>query len=196
MKVYFTSDQHFHHTNIIKYCDRPFKSIEEMNEKIVLLYNTIVLPEDTVYHLGDFSMAFRPVETFTPRLNGTKHLIMGNHDFCHPGHQKGKKNPEGWKQKYLDCGFTSVSLQDTMQINGQEVLLNHMPYKNLEAGEHGQKHMEHRPDDKGLWLLHGHVHTQWKVKGKMINVGVDQWDFKPVSLETLADIIGKIYGPT
>lgn len=160
-----------------------------MNEEIVRLYNTIVRPEDTVYHLGDFSMAIRPVETFVQRLNGTKHLIMGNHDFCHPGHKKGKKDPDSWRKKYLNSGFTSVKMSDSVQIDGQEVLLHHMPYKNLEPGEHGEKHTQFRPDDNGLWLLHGHAHGKWKVKGKMIDCGVDAWDFKPVSIAQIIEIM-------
>lgn len=187
--IYFTSDQHFFHTNVIRFCDRPFKTVEEMNEKIVYFYNTIVYPEDTVYHLGDFSMAFRPVETFVPRLNGIKHLISGNHDFCHPAHKKGKKDLEKWKQKYIDAGFSSVKEEDSIEINGQKVLLHHMPYRNLEPGPHGEKYSQFRLENKGLWLLHGHVHEKWKTKEKMINVGVDVWDFKPISIDVISRMI-------
>ena len=80
--IFFTSDHHFYHTNIIKYCNRPFQSVEEMNEEMVKRWNSVVNPGDTVYYLGDFSLAKRPVEVFVPRLNGEKHFIMGNHDVC------------------------------------------------------------------------------------------------------------------
>lgn len=189
--IYFTSDQHFWHSNVIKYCNRPFSSVEEMNEKLIANYNSVVAPEDVVYHLGDFSMAFRSVEIYPQRLNGTKHLIMGNHDFCHPSHKKGKAQPEIWKRKYLDCGFASVSLGGVYDFKelSVPVHISHMPYKNLEPGEHGEKHAQWRPDDKGLWLLHGHTHGKWKVKDKMIDCGVDAWDYKPVSIEEIRGII-------
>ena len=61
--LYFTSDHHFWHTNIIQYCNRPFVSIEEMNEVLIQNWNDLVLPEDEVYYLGDFSMAARPVNS-------------------------------------------------------------------------------------------------------------------------------------
>lgn len=187
--IYFTSDQHFWHTRIIEFCDRPFKTVEEMNEKIVWLYNSIVCPDDTVYHLGDFSMAFRPVETFLPRLNGIKHFISGNHDFCHPAHKKGKKDLERWKQKYIECGFSSVKEEDSMEINGQKVLLHHMPYRNLEPGPHGEKYSQFRLENKGLWLLHGHVHEKWLKKNKMLNVGVDRHLFQPISIDRIVELM-------
>lgn len=60
--IYFTSDHHFWHENIISYCKRPFASVEEMNEKMVQYWNDVVKDKDEVYYLGDFSMAWRPVE--------------------------------------------------------------------------------------------------------------------------------------
>jgi calcineurin-like phosphoesterase family protein len=89
--LYFTSDHHFWHTNIIKYCNRPFVSVEEMNEALIQNWNDLVLPEDEVYYLGDFSMAARPVEIYTSRLNGIKYLVPGNHDFCHSYNNKSRK---------------------------------------------------------------------------------------------------------
>lgn len=189
--IYFTSDQHFYHSNIINYSNRPFSSVEEMNEKLIANYNSLVSPDDVVYHLGDFSLALRPVEIYVARLNGTKHLILGNHDWAHPAHKKSKSGIERWTQKYIECGFTTVSLGGVYEFKelSAPVHLSHMPYKNLEPGEHGDKYAQWRPEDKGLWLLHGHVHTQWKTKGNMINVGVDPWDYKPVSIEMIKTII-------
>jgi calcineurin-like phosphoesterase family protein len=81
-KVFFTSDTHFNHANVIKYCVRPFASIEEMNRVMIERWNAVVGPEDTVYHLGDFAMG-KPSEwpAFLRQLNGAKKiLIRGNHD--------------------------------------------------------------------------------------------------------------------
>ena len=80
--VFFTSDTHFNHTNIIKYCARPFGSVEEMNREMIARWNSVVGPEDTVYHLGDFALG-KPSEwpAILRQLNGAaKILIRGNHD--------------------------------------------------------------------------------------------------------------------
>ena len=132
-KVYFSSDHHFYHANIIKLCNRPFSSVVEMNETMVRRWNETVSPDDTVYYLGDFSLAFRPVELFTYRLNGNKFLIPGNHDFCH-SYNKQSRTEEGhekWIDNYRKCGWfilpeeTKIPLMDDIAIN-----LCHMPYGN------------------------------------------------------------------
>jgi calcineurin-like phosphoesterase family protein len=67
------------------------------------------------------------------------------------------------------------------------VLACHFPYR---GDSHDQdRYVEHRPVDEGAWLLHGHVHERWRVLDRMINVGVDVWDYRPVSEATLADLI-------
>jgi len=78
---YFTSDTHFGHTNIIKYCNRPFKDAGEMDRFIITEWNKIVTPDDTVYHMGD--VAFTSPERLKhilANLNGYKILVLGNHD--------------------------------------------------------------------------------------------------------------------
>lgn len=190
--IFFTSDHHFYHTNIINYCKRPFSSVEEMNEEMVKRWNQVVCKEDIVYYLGDFSLAKRAAEIFLPRLNGEKHLIMGNHDLCHPIH---KKKAEFYKQIYIDFGFKSIDLEKTIEISGQEVLLNHLPYQLTESENESQnnrsvpKYNNYRPKNQGQWLLHGHVHEKWKMQGNMINVGVDVWDFFPVPITEIEKII-------
>ena len=184
--IFFSSDQHFYHSNVIKYCERPFSSVEEMNEAIVERWNEVVSPEDTIYVLGDFSLARRPVELFVPRLNGTKHLIAGNHDQCHPVISKTPTKLTNSHKFYIDNGFASIALEGTVKIAGQTVLMHHMPY----AGDHGEeRYQKWRLKDQGQWLLHGHVHTVFKQREKMINVGVDVWNFYPVPIDTIADLI-------
>lgn len=81
MAIFFTSDTHFNHANIIRYCSRPFGSVGEMNEVLIANWNGVVGPEDTVYHLGDFAMGPSGLwERFVSRLNGKKILILGSHD--------------------------------------------------------------------------------------------------------------------
>jgi calcineurin-like phosphoesterase family protein len=75
---FFTSDTHFGHENIIKYCNRPFSCAEEMDETIISNWNKVVNNSDTVYHLGDFS--FKDPKIYLDRLKGNVVLIRGNHD--------------------------------------------------------------------------------------------------------------------
>lgn len=202
--IYFTSDQHFYHRNVILYCKRPFASQEEfdshnireesvvkMNEILIAKYNSIVKPEDTVYHLGDFSMAFRAVEIFTKRLNGTKILYAGNHDWCFPSHKKSRseENQKKWAAKYIENGFSEVRIVGEMDIPGvAKVNINHLPY--LEGGSSQDiRHGKFRPKDDGRWLLCGHVHEKWAQRGKMINVGVDVRNFEPISIDQIVAII-------
>ena len=97
--IFFTSDQHFDHLNVIKYCDRPFRDISHMNEELIRLHNETVAPEDIVYHLGDFSLNKRAPEQVLYRLNGEHHLAAaGNHDWCHPVQAKKPEKLEKFRK--------------------------------------------------------------------------------------------------
>lgn len=194
--TYFTSDEHFWHANVIKYCSRPHASVEDMNEDMIKKWNSVVKPEDTVYCLGDFSMAFRSVELYSFRLNGIKYLIPGNHDMCHSYHKKSRsqENREKWIQKYKDYGWTVLPEQTTLDIGGLTVNICHHPYTTKYETENEDKYTRWRPNDDGKILLCGHIHEKWKVNKSiggtfMINVGVDQWDFTPVSAEKIFQMI-------
>jgi calcineurin-like phosphoesterase family protein len=191
MAIYLTSDHHFWHANVIRYCSRPYASVEEMNEMLVKNWNDVVGPDDTVYHLGDFSMAFRSVELYTKRLMGKKILICGNHDFCHPVNRKSRhpENRAKWIQKYLENGWDEVHEHMTLDIPGVAVVnLSHMPYADPDPSQ-DQRYLKWRLKDDGRWLLCGHVHEKWKQRGKMINVGVDVWDYKPVHVDEISKLI-------
>lgn len=186
--IFFTSDPHFGHYNVIGYCNRPFDEVSQMNEFLVERWNEVVGPEDTVYVLGDFSLGKNWVTQYGPRLNGTKHLISGNHDHCHPLHYK--KNEEKRQRMfklYYDAGFHSIQTEMKMEIAGQTVKLHHMPYRSDHTAD--VRYKELRPTDEGGWLLHGHVHDLWKINGKQINVGVDVWNFTPVPITEIERII-------
>lgn len=203
--IYFTSDQHFYHANIIKYCNRPFAtpaeiehgtiseiSVFAMNHTMLENFNSVVKPGDTVYHLGDFALAHRAVTVFLPQMNGEHHLIAGNHDHVHPTHSKKHEKMQRMKKLYYEAGFKTINLSGEIEIAGRTVLMSHFPFAG--EGDHtekGERFTEWRLKDNGLWLLHGHVHTAWATKGKQINVGVDVNDFKPVSIDYIADIIKK-----
>src|SRR5271166_5248346 len=102
MAIWFTSDHHFGHKNIITYCNRPFDSVDEMNEALVVAWNNLVKLDDTVYYVGDFSLKPALMEQFAPRLHGKKILIAGNHDGCHPCNHGGKWGQLSLYRKYFD----------------------------------------------------------------------------------------------
>lgn len=84
MTYWFTADCHFHHTNIIKYCNRPFATIEQMNEELIKRWRDTVKPEDTVFHIGDFSFANKEITSrIINVLTGTIVFLKGNHE-SHP----------------------------------------------------------------------------------------------------------------
>lgn len=181
MTIWFTSDEHYDHKNIIKYANRPFRDVPHMREEMIARNNSVVGKDDIVWHLGDFSFQVKTVKEILPRLNGEHHLIAGNHDLCHP-YNRHKKRYVSY-EVYRELGFTSVVLETI--INDFEA--THLPY--TADQRHGERYADYRPHDDGeTWLLHGHIHGLWKVNGRQINVGVDVWDYKPVSLEQLLEI--------
>lgn len=106
MTVYFTSDSHFYHSNIIKYCNRPFKDVEEMNNKLLQNWNERVTPDDIIYCLGDFGFSAESNKILM-RMNGEKHLIRGNHD------------------KQVSSLWNSVSTLKEITVDGQLIVLCH-----------------------------------------------------------------------
>lgn len=186
MSVYYTADLHLGHTNIITYCDRPFHSVGEMNAVIVANWNAVIGPDDIVHVLGDVAMGRR--EESMPligQLAGHKVLYPGNHDRCWNGHGARARKQE---TDYIAAGFEAIRHgPTTARIADHEVLLCHFPY---DGDSHDpDRYKAYRPEDKGRWLLHGHVHQKWRQRKHMINVGVDVWDFEPVAQEALVAIM-------
>lgn len=156
MATFYTADQHFGHENMIDYANRPFKRVGQMDHALIAKYREVVKPEDTVYFLGDLTIRGPQykanLEYIVDQLPGRKLLILGNHDRHDPF-------------TYVEVGFESV-------------------HTSLDIGEYI---LVHDPaiatvmDDR-KWLC-GHVHTVFKMAKKytILNVGVDQWAFYPVS---------------
>ncbi len=184
---YFTADLHLGHANIIAYCKRPFAGVEEMNEALLQRWNSVVGDDDDVWVLGDVAMGrIDDNLALVAELSGHKVLLAGNHDRCWAGRQRDHGR---WLQRYREAGFAEIH-QGTVHtsVAGQDVLAGHFPY---EGDSHDEDRFTRwRPTDTGSWLLHGHVHTTWRVKRRQINVGVDVWDYTPVPETTLAAIIG------
>jgi calcineurin-like phosphoesterase family protein len=117
-------------------------------------------------------------------LHGTKILVPGNHDRCWVGNRK----RGDWAQHYLDAGFARIfDTPEPMEIAGRAVELCHFPYQGDSQSE--DRHVEHRPADRGSWLLHGHVHDLWRQRGRQINVGIDAWGGRPVAAAEVAALI-------
>ena len=195
---WWTSDHHFGHANIIGYCARPFSDVDAMNQAMVDRWNDVVADDDEVWILGDLVMGQLTVNLSAHvwRLKGRKFLVPGNHDTCWRHRKKGPTQVTA----YYDLGGIARIVNDPKPVvlAGQQVQINHFPY--LLDTRYDLKFMEHRPKDDGGWLLHGHIHEKWRQNGRQINVGVDAWDFAPVSDDTLCEIIrsgpGRVGCPT
>lgn len=174
---YFTSDTHFGHKNVIPYCERPFKDVDEMTEGLIAGWNERVTPDDEVFVLGDFSFyGSTKTAAILARLNGTKHLIRGNHDDIKT------------EEKAIRLGFASMRDSRIIRLGDMSFVLSHYPYEG--DSTEIDRYIERRPQDTGLWLLHGHVHREWMVEGRQINVGVDVRHYKPISEEEVLILVG------
>lgn len=173
--VWFTSDTHFGHANVIRYCNRPFKDKQEMDRELIRRWNTLVKPRDTIYHLGDFSFyGSTKTAEIVKKLQGHKILIRGNHD-------KGEAY-------YTRAGFQEYYQSTPKEPREyEEFLLSHYPYwENYNHDDRKHKFADRMLHKRGnRWLLCGHVHEVWKSRGTCINVGVDQWSFAPVSIDEI-----------
>lgn len=184
---WFTADLHFGHANVIRYCDRPFAGVDEMNEELIRRWNARVAPDDEVWVLGDFALG--PIADGLAcgrRLNGRKTLVVGNHDRMFAARRETERRR--WVDRYTrEAGFDQVVGNTSARVGDVSVQVSHFPY---EGDSHDADRFDHaRPADDGRWLLHGHVHEKWKVNGRQINVGVDVWDFAPVAEPELERLI-------
>lgn len=186
--IFFTSDTHFGHKNILNFCHRPFDSIEEHDQALINNWNSVVGPDDTVFHLGDFAFGGFPFwESIVKQLNGHIILIIGNHD---------QKN----RTAGTDALFDYVSQQMRILIGNQTVYLNHYPF--LCFAHQDPTHYR----DCSIQLF-GHVHSGPLVHGTdterlkylfptQYDVGVDNNNYTPVSWEQVKEKIDeqiKIY---
>lgn len=196
MGIFFTSDTHFGHARIIELSNRPFRSVEHMNEEIVRRWNEVVTPRDTVFHLGDVALGpIRDSLEYIRRLNGDIRLVIGNHDRnFRLGKRSGGLEPEQWDDEYVSYGFNTVAESHNMVIGGlHPVLLSHFPY---DGDSHdGDRYEAARLRDEGTILIHGHTHSHGhplshsRLGTLQIHVGMDAWAYRPVSEEAVLDVI-------
>ena len=177
--VWFTADTHFDHQLVAGL--RGFDSTAEHDAALVELWNEMVRPGDQVWHLGDVGMG--RLDRFAAtlgKLNGELHLITGNHDECAPGvFRDSHKHQRAWLEH-----FASIQPYARRKIEGRPVLLCHYPYRGDHT--HEERFTRYRLPDEGLWLLHGHVHTEWRLNGRQFNVGLDVNGLRPMSLDAVA----------
>lgn len=175
MATWFTADLHLGHKRIIELCDRPFSDVDEMNAEIIKRWNMVVERGDTVYVLGDVAMGtIAESLPLVSQLEGDKILVPGNHDRCWTGNERVRVIDI---DRYLEVGFTII--EGPLRLEPENWLMSHFPYAGDSQEE--DRYVDHRPEDRGDWLIHGHVHNEWLVNGRQINVGVDVWDYYPVS---------------
>jgi len=190
MALWFTSDLHLGHANIIRYSDRPFTDVEAMNRALIDGWNDTVDRDDDVWVLGDFALG--RIDATLPlagRLHGRKHLLCGNHDRCWSGHGD---RAAAWVPRYRQAGFQEVRQGELeLAVAGTKTRACHFPYVG-DSHDH-DRYLDARPVDRGQWLLHGHVHERWRQRGRMVNVGVDAWGYRPVGEDDLARLV--VAGP-
>jgi len=181
--VWFTSDQHFGHENIIKYAERPFDNIKQMDKVLVNEWNNVIGDEDIVYHLGDLSLGNEYEEYFSI-LNGKRIYILSNswhHD-------------KRWMENYYSNNvlYSNINIIDPIEVleyselskteYPQVIVLCHYPF-----AEWDRKHY-------GSWHLHGHSHAKYQTEGKILDVGVDNihklfGSYRPINLYEVKEIM-------
>ena len=176
-RLFFIVVHHWHHERIIKYCQRPFSNVEEMDEKLITNWNNVVGDDDIVFHLGDFAKGGSSEWShLLQRLMGKIYLILGNHDL-----------------KTIGASFSrleDVAMQMIINVEGQRIYLNHYPFL-CYGGAY-----------RNTWQLFAHVHTCHAKAGKdfsrlsmlfptQYDVGVDNNNFTTVSYGQIKTIIGR-----
>lgn len=178
-KVWFTADNHFGHENIIEYCNRPFKTVEEMDTKLIDNWNDVVRSGDTVYHLGDFCLGNGNLaDVYFNQLNGQIKIL------CNPWHHDtrwlGRKyiSADGAEVMYL---LPLVSLKvKRPEVPSLYIMLCHYPLASWDRSHYGSLH------------LHGHCHGNLLSSSENLlvrtDVGVDVQDYYPVSLNSILEM--------
>lgn len=195
--IFFTSDWHIGHANVIGYSNRPFKDVEHMSRVLVNNYNAAVPKDGLCYFIGDMGLCKDEVlNKVMKQLNGTKVLVLGNHD----------NNPNSMYNR----GFDVVTYGITLLIAKKRVTLSHCPLygvyredvSRMERATEGENwHGETKPrmkifttKDEGQYHLHGHIHSpnggkSSKILDRQYDVGVDANNYRPVSISQIESFI-------
>ena len=168
--VFFTADNHFGHANVIRFQNRPFASVDEMDEAMVAKWNSKVKACDRVYVIGDLLYRSQNAPDILRRLKGKKHLIVGNHD-------------GSWmRQVDLSDYFESVDKYLEVSDGLHGLLLCHYPLLCW-------------PHEKRTYMVHGHIHDDtsfdfWPMiakRDRLLNAGADINGYEPVTFDELVE---------
>jgi len=195
--IFFTSDWHIGHQNSLNFDNRPFRDLEHMHKSLIKRYNSVVPKDGICYFLGDVGLCSGDIISNTiHQLNGTKILILGNHD-------------KGINAMY-SYGFDVVLYSASVYIAKERVTMTHCPLRGLyredtkgmhntdgTENSHGEKrHEKFSITNEGQFHLHGHIHSpnqgkSTKILGRQYDVGLPANNYTPVSLGTIESWITK-----
>ena len=170
--LFFISDAHFMHENIIGYCNRPFKNAREMTETIIRNWNDSISNDDQVIFLGDFVVGCKNPKDISEYiyscLNGEKFFIRGNHDTDEKISEKITWMPKDCKVRWVNYKNCSIAL-------------SHYPYKNSDI----------KPLANAIYM-HGHTHDTKlvsNINNRIINVSCEAVNYTPISFEKIVEVI-------
>jgi calcineurin-like phosphoesterase family protein len=184
--LFFTSDFHIGHANVIKFDGRPFSDLNEMHERLIQNWNSVVSDDDIVFYLGDLSHRCHPetVKWFVNQLKGKIHFIMGNHD-----RYRDISRLNRFERIYGDdttLGGATINVKDSDVNRGyQSIVMCHYSVLSWNKAHYG------------AWQIHGHSHQsltknpemEWFYKRKVIDAGCNGWDYTPISYTQLKDVM-------
>jgi calcineurin-like phosphoesterase family protein len=178
MQTFFTADTHFDDTYAIQYFNRPFQSVEEMNVVMVERWNNVVTEEDTVYHLGDFTLDdIRHFAKWAEQLNGNINILPGSHDNLWLRDFARSENVQ------VIAPLVSLEFPELSTGNGTQVIV--LCHYSMQVWDRS---------NQGSWHLFGHSHGKLKGIGLSFDVGVDCTEFRPLSLEQIASEMTQLKG--
>lgn len=191
--TWYTSDLHIGHRLVAGL--RGFETPAEHDAALATYWDDVVGPGDAVWVLGDISVGGKRAELaaldWVSRRPGTKHLVAGNHDSCHPM----RSRAHIWQRIYLSV-FESVQQSAMHRLDGERVLLSHFPYAGDPDGDHTSENrfeewrLPATGDNAHRALLHGHTHDSICVRGRQVHVGLDAHDLRPVAVARVQMLLG------
>jgi calcineurin-like phosphoesterase family protein len=177
----FTSDLHFGHKNIIRFCDRPFLNVDDMTEKLIKLYNDKISHKDKVLFVGDiFFCSNKQAREILSQMNGEKYLVTGNHD----------------AQPYdmISRGFIWTAEKLHVRWEHKNIVISHYDYWDLRSPyDHRYEEKRHPLNlNRMEVLIHGHTHQKTKRLLNQVHVGVDAWDYAPARYEEIVPLLNEV----
>jgi calcineurin-like phosphoesterase family protein len=178
--IWFTSDYHFCHANVIKYDNRPFSDVEEMNECLIETWNHYIHKDDIVFYLGDlsFDKSGKRTKEIVDSLNGKIHYIMGNHDK--------EKDIKKLNRFETISDYVNLSVPDLDNPRKRQgIMMMHYPILSWDKAHHGD------------WHLHGHCHQSLVdkmpeyYKRKVLDMGCNGWDYAPAHYTDIKEAMMK-----